>query len=83
MSNDEIGYTAESLDVWLRHPVTTDLMRALMEYQEDLKGAWARGNLKDWEENIHSMGRTQGIQDVFDIVEQLKDRLNETEEQYD
>jgi len=83
MSEGEASYTAESLHTWLHHPITMDLVRALMEYQNDLKDAWAKGNYKEWEDNIHAMGRSQGIQDVFDIIEQLKDSLDPTEDTYD
>lgn len=73
------NYTKDDLQNWLEHPVTSDLLSGLMNYQEDLKSKWANGNILEHDENLLEIGRVNGVQIIFDMIEQIKDDFKQEE----
>ena len=70
-------YSRDELQNWLENPVTRDLLRALMEYQEELKSQWAQGVFESWDESQRKVGQVQGVQVIFDIIDQVKESYAE------
>ena len=70
-------YSRDELQNWLENPVTRDLLRALMEYQEELKSQWSQGVFESWDESQRKVGQVQGVQVIFDIIDQVKESYAE------